>query len=158
MHLSELAISYPSVQCFCNLSAFPQSLSSQLHVLFVSAKMTARTYVLIFFFWAILTVITPTLIFLSENSRLASADSTGQKSAKIKTRKMMGRSVEDSMQTLMALVKMQAVATVAAQAPAPAPTLEISVEVPEKGGEKQNYNSKQDVMYKETVVQMLFEV
>ncbi|XP_022142779.1 uncharacterized protein LOC111004493 isoform X2 [Momordica charantia] len=93
-----------------------------------------------------------------ENSRLASADSTGQKSAKIKTRKMMGRSVEDSMQTLMALVKMQAVATVAAQAPAPAPTLEISVEVPEKGGEKQNYNSKQDVMYKETVVQMLFEV
>lgn len=84
----------------------------------------------------------------------------GQKSAKIKTRKMMGRSVEDSMQTLMALVKMQAVAsgTVAAQAPAPAPTLETSVEVPEKGGEKQNYNSKQDVMYKETVVQMLFEV
>lgn len=81
MHLSELAISYPSVQCFCNLSAFPQSLSSQLHVLFVSAKMTARTYVLIFFFWAILTVITPTLIFLSENSRLASADSTGKKSA-----------------------------------------------------------------------------
>lgn len=34
-----------------------------------SGQMTTRAYVLIFFFWAVLTIVTPTLILLSESSK-----------------------------------------------------------------------------------------
>ncbi|KAG2666708.1 hypothetical protein I3760_15G076100 [Carya illinoinensis] len=49
-----------------------------------------RAFVLICIFWAVLTIITPTLILLSENSKLL--DSNGEKSGgvKAKPRRMVG--------------------------------------------------------------------
>ncbi|XP_023002554.1 uncharacterized protein LOC111496365 [Cucurbita maxima] len=37
--------------------------------------MTPRAYVLIFFFWSLLTILTPALVFLSENSKTSSLSS-----------------------------------------------------------------------------------
>ncbi|KAJ0086712.1 hypothetical protein Patl1_09165 [Pistacia atlantica] len=50
--------------------------------------MTDRAYVLIFFFWAVLTIITPTLILLSESSK-PNFDPNGKESEGINARKMM---------------------------------------------------------------------
>ncbi|BFG17779.1 hypothetical protein CerSpe_040530 [Prunus speciosa] len=50
--------------------------------------MSGRTYVVIFFFWAALTLITPTLIFLSETSK-PYLDSNGEKIEGIKARRMI---------------------------------------------------------------------
>ena len=44
----------------------------------VPQQMSGRIFVVIFFFWAILTIVTPTLILLSENSK-TDLDSDGKK-------------------------------------------------------------------------------
>ncbi|CAN6582620.1 unnamed protein product [Malus baccata var. baccata] len=51
--------------------------------------MTGRTYVVIFFCWAALTVITPTLVFLSETSKLY-LDSNGEEIEGTKGRRLIG--------------------------------------------------------------------
>ncbi|XP_044475639.1 uncharacterized protein LOC123203362 [Mangifera indica] len=50
--------------------------------------MTTRAYVLIFFFWAVLTIVTPTLILLSESSK-PDFHQNGKVREGINTRKMM---------------------------------------------------------------------
>ncbi|GAY43060.1 hypothetical protein CUMW_071680 [Citrus unshiu] len=50
--------------------------------------MNTRAFVLIFFFWAFLTIITPTLILLSESSK-TDLDQNGKVSEGMKPRKMM---------------------------------------------------------------------
>ncbi|KAJ4963845.1 hypothetical protein NE237_023784 [Protea cynaroides] len=51
--------------------------------------MPGRAFVLIFFFWALLSIVTPTLIFLSASSR-ATLDHKGEQSGGTSPRKMMG--------------------------------------------------------------------
>ncbi|KAK8596729.1 hypothetical protein V6N13_001336 [Hibiscus sabdariffa] len=48
-----------------------------------------RTFVVIFFFWAALTIITPTLVLWSESSK-PFLETNGQKSEGIKDRRMIG--------------------------------------------------------------------
>ncbi|XVF63828.1 hypothetical protein PTKIN_Ptkin09bG0117900 [Pterospermum kingtungense] len=55
--------------------------------------MTGRTYVVIFFFWAALTIITPTLVLWSESSK-PNLELNGEKSEGIKNRKMIGYGVK----------------------------------------------------------------
>ncbi|KAK4599800.1 hypothetical protein RGQ29_009729 [Quercus rubra] len=76
-----------------------------------------RTFVLIFFFWAVLTIITPTLIILSENSK-PKLDLNGQIDEVIKVRKMMLYIEKYSTKIPIALAPKEA----PAPAPAPAPT------------------------------------
>ncbi|XP_008444727.2 uncharacterized protein LOC103487977 [Cucumis melo] len=55
--------------------------------------MTPRAYVLIFFFWSLLTILTPALVFLSENSKpsLVSFESTDGENGGIEmSRKVVG--------------------------------------------------------------------
>ncbi|KAB2628122.1 protein RER1B-like [Pyrus ussuriensis x Pyrus communis] len=52
-------------------------------------QMSGRTYVVIFFFWAALTVITPTLVFLSETS-IPYSDSNGEQVEGTKGRRLIG--------------------------------------------------------------------
>ncbi|XP_050159764.1 uncharacterized protein LOC126633236 [Malus sylvestris] len=51
--------------------------------------MSGRTYVVIFVFWAALTVITPTLVFLSETSK-PYLDSNGEEIEGTKGRRLIG--------------------------------------------------------------------
>ncbi|XVE56068.1 hypothetical protein DITRI_Ditri03aG0207400 [Diplodiscus trichospermus] len=50
--------------------------------------MNGRTYIVIFFFWVALTIITPTLVFWSESSK-PYMEVNGQKSEGMKDRKMI---------------------------------------------------------------------
>ncbi|KAI3408713.1 Protein RER1 [Psidium guajava] len=53
--------------------------------------MSGRTYVVIFFFWALLTIITPTLVHLSESSKLKrSLDDENIDSEALRARKAFG--------------------------------------------------------------------
>ncbi|KAE8729235.1 Endoplasmatic reticulum retrieval protein 1B isoform 1 [Hibiscus syriacus] len=52
-----------------------------------------RIFVVIFFFWAALTIITPTLVLLSESSK-PFLDTNGQTSEGIKDRRMIGYGVK----------------------------------------------------------------
>ncbi|XP_062159968.1 uncharacterized protein LOC133867263 [Alnus glutinosa] len=81
--------------------------------------MMERTFVLIFVFWAVLTIVTPTLILLSENSKLDLA-TNGEKREGMKARSMMGYTEKHPAGTTpIALPLTEA----PAPAPAPAPTL-----------------------------------
>ncbi|XVE69857.1 hypothetical protein DITRI_Ditri10aG0025200 [Diplodiscus trichospermus] len=55
--------------------------------------MNGRAYVVIFFFWAALTIITPTLVLWSESSK-PNLELNGQRSEGIKDRKMIGYGVK----------------------------------------------------------------
>ncbi|KAG6670719.1 hypothetical protein I3843_Q043100 [Carya illinoinensis] len=86
-----------------------------------------RAFVLICIFWAVLTIITPTLILLSENSKLL--DSNGEKSGgvKAKPRRMVGFADQKRpskapipLPLMEALVPAPAPAWALAPAPAPA--------------------------------------
>ncbi|KAF3446336.1 hypothetical protein FNV43_RR11515 [Rhamnella rubrinervis] len=53
--------------------------------------MSGRTFVVIFVFWAFLTIITPTLVLLSETSKPYYLDSNAERSGEgTKARRMMG--------------------------------------------------------------------
>ncbi|KAG7943997.1 hypothetical protein I3843_15G074700 [Carya illinoinensis] len=89
-----------------------------------------RAFVLICIFWAVLTIITPTLILLSENSKLL--DSNGEKSGgvKAKPRRMVGFADQKRpskapipLPLMEALVPAPAPAWAPAPAPAPAPAV-----------------------------------
>ncbi|KAK9947057.1 hypothetical protein M0R45_012494 [Rubus argutus] len=75
--------------------------------------MSGRIYVVIFFFWAALTIITPTLIFLSETSKTYS-ELQDERSEGIKARRLIGYAVKSPMSTT--------ITQESAPAPAPAPT------------------------------------
>ncbi|KAG1342805.1 hypothetical protein COCNU_05G010340 [Cocos nucifera] len=74
--------------------------------------MPPRGYVLVFFFWALLAIITPTLIFWSASAR-SNLDPRGEFKNEVRTRRMMG-SVENG-------YKKNTTTTTATQAPAQAP-------------------------------------
>ncbi|KAL4295979.1 hypothetical protein GQ457_12G031170 [Hibiscus cannabinus] len=54
-----------------------------------------RTFVVIFFFWAALTIITPTLVLWSESSK-PFLETNGQKIEGIKDRRMIGYGVKET--------------------------------------------------------------
>nr|DAD40758.1 TPA_asm: hypothetical protein HUJ06_015081 [Nelumbo nucifera] len=76
--------------------------------------MNGRAFVLIFFFWAVLTVVTPTLIILSASAK-SNFNSNGEKSSGLKARRMMGSLEGERIRRALA-------APAPAQAPAPAPS------------------------------------
>ncbi|GAV65653.1 hypothetical protein CFOL_v3_09167 [Cephalotus follicularis] len=82
----------------------------------LSQQMRGRVFVLIFFFWAILTIITPTLILLSESSK-TDLDLRGYMTEGMKARKMMA-DFEKHLDTLITPPPFKP------SAPAPAPTPE----------------------------------
>ncbi|PON40894.1 Transmembrane protein [Parasponia andersonii] len=77
--------------------------------------MSGRTFVVIFFFWALLTIITPTLVHLSESSK--SQHLNEEKSEEIKVRRIMAE--KHSIRTPTSL------ANLPAPAPAPAPSVNV---------------------------------
>ncbi|KAF1893361.1 hypothetical protein Lal_00001828 [Lupinus albus] len=88
--------------------------------------MNERTLVPIFFVWALLTIVTPTLIFLSENSKADLHLNGNYTSEGMKARKMFGYTQNDDIiRTLPSLPKSveaeEEVASASASAPAPAP-------------------------------------
>ncbi|KAM5564928.1 hypothetical protein ABKV19_019124 [Rosa sericea] len=77
--------------------------------------MSGRIYVVIFFCWAALTIITPTLIFLSETSKPYS-ELQDEGSEGIKARRLIGYAVKHRMSTTTAQDSSPS------PSPAPAPT------------------------------------
>ncbi|CAL0305838.1 unnamed protein product [Lupinus luteus] len=83
--------------------------------------MSGRTLVPIFFVWALLTIVTPTLIFLSENSK-PDLDLNGNYTSEgMKARKMFGYTQNDIIRTVPQAKSMEAEEKVAS-APTPEPT------------------------------------
>ncbi|GLT92101.1 hypothetical protein SLE2022_099580 [Rubroshorea leprosula] len=82
--------------------------------------MTGRTYVLIFFFWAALTIITPTLVLWSESIK-TEVELNGEKGNRLKDRKLIGN---PGAQLTNATVSSNPPYTVA---PAPAPATELDL-------------------------------
>ncbi|KAK1321344.1 hypothetical protein QJS10_CPA03g00323 [Acorus calamus] len=80
--------------------------------------MPQRGYILVFVFWALLTLITPTLIFWSASARpsLATQEIKERNNTEIKGRRMMGSSMRDGSQR-----NSSAPAPAPAPGPAPAP-------------------------------------
>ncbi|KAE8712593.1 Endoplasmatic reticulum retrieval protein 1B isoform 1 [Hibiscus syriacus] len=66
-----------------------------------------RIFVVIFFFWAALTIITPTLVLLSESSK-PFLDTNGQVSEGIKDRRMIGYGVKRSCNSSTSSIQMKA--------------------------------------------------
>ncbi|XP_019414656.1 PREDICTED: uncharacterized protein LOC109326427 [Lupinus angustifolius] len=84
--------------------------------------MSGRTLVPIFFVWALLTIITPTLIFLSENSK-ADLDLNGNYTSEgMKARKMFVYTQNDDIIRTMPQAKSVESEEEVASASAPAPT------------------------------------
>ncbi|KAL5845123.1 hypothetical protein ACOSQ4_011081 [Xanthoceras sorbifolium] len=82
--------------------------------------MNARAYVLIFFFWAVLTIVTPTLIILSESSK-ADFDQNGKFFEVMKPRKMMAY-IEKHPRTPDSLARKKLPELAPAPAPGPSPS------------------------------------
>ncbi|XP_017697444.1 uncharacterized protein LOC108511170 [Phoenix dactylifera] len=83
--------------------------------------MPPRGYVLVFFFWALLTVITPTLIFWSASAK-PNLDSQGEFRNEVRTRRMMGSIENGYKKNTTTTTTTTATTTQApAQAPGPAP-------------------------------------
>ncbi|GLT72242.1 hypothetical protein SLA2020_441950 [Shorea laevis] len=80
--------------------------------------MMERTFVLIFLFWAILTIVTPKLILLSENSK-HNLNSDVERSEGMKARRMMGYTEKRPRKTPIAL---PLILEAPAPGPAPAPS------------------------------------
>ncbi|EOY14799.1 Uncharacterized protein TCM_034070 [Theobroma cacao] len=76
--------------------------------------MEGRTFVVIFFFWAALTVITPTLVLWSESSK-PELEFNGQKSEGIKDRKMIGYAVKQVSNATKSSTQLEAAATTGTQ-------------------------------------------
>ncbi|KAE8667477.1 Endoplasmatic reticulum retrieval protein 1B isoform 1 [Hibiscus syriacus] len=66
-----------------------------------------RIFVVIFFFWAALTIITPTLVLLSESSK-PFLDTNGQTSEGIKDRRMIGYGVKRLSNSSTSSIQMKA--------------------------------------------------
>ncbi|MBA0567556.1 hypothetical protein Golob_005109 [Gossypium lobatum] len=69
-----------------------------------------RTFVVIFFFWAFLTIITPTLVIWSESSKPL-LEMNGQKNVGIKDRRMIGYGVEQVSNASISSTQMEAATT-----------------------------------------------
>ncbi|KAG6670718.1 hypothetical protein I3843_Q043000 [Carya illinoinensis] len=81
-----------------------------------------RAFVLICIFWAVLTIITPTLILLSENSKLLDSNGEKNEGVKAKPRRMVGFADQKRpSKAPIRLTLMEAPAPVPARARAPAP-------------------------------------
>ncbi|XVE94686.1 hypothetical protein REPUB_Repub02eG0030400 [Reevesia pubescens] len=72
--------------------------------------MNGRTYVVIFFFWAALTIITPTLILWSESSK-PNLELNGEKSEGIKDRKMIGYGMKQVSNATISTTRLETAAT-----------------------------------------------
>ncbi|KAK4752799.1 hypothetical protein SAY87_021597 [Trapa incisa] len=80
--------------------------------------MSGRTFVVIFIFWALLTIITPTLIHLSNSAKHESNSQGDWRTYEIKARKMVGHIKN---QLLISPRDQYLKAVSRAQAPGPAP-------------------------------------
>ncbi|KAH1057922.1 hypothetical protein J1N35_035987 [Gossypium stocksii] len=69
-----------------------------------------RTFVVIFFFWAFLTIITPTLVIWSESSKPL-LEMNGQKNVGIKDRRMIGYGMEQVSDASISSTQMEAATT-----------------------------------------------
>ncbi|GLT40116.1 hypothetical protein SLA2020_142720 [Shorea laevis] len=84
--------------------------------------MTGRTFLMIFFFWAALTVITPTLVLWSESSK-PDMELNGEKSERLKDRKLIGYPEACSRNATVSSNQLETAAPV----PAPAPATELDL-------------------------------
>ncbi|TQD81952.1 hypothetical protein C1H46_032503 [Malus baccata] len=86
--------------------------------------MSGRIYVVIFFFWAALTVITPTLVFLSETTK-PYLDSNGEKVEGTKGRRLIGIIGYEAQRRPRVLPTTEAPAASPPLSPAQAPVSEL---------------------------------
>ncbi|KAI9118453.1 hypothetical protein K1719_010785 [Acacia pycnantha] len=82
--------------------------------------MSDRTLVPIFVFWAFLTIITPTLVLLSENSK-ADFDLNGNLTDRTKARRMMGEPENDEIRFRTEAQEAMRISAKEEMAPSPSP-------------------------------------
>ncbi|KDP38525.1 hypothetical protein JCGZ_04450 [Jatropha curcas] len=83
--------------------------------------MSERTFVVIFFFWAALTIVTPTLILLSESSKPDLHSNVDKLGGVLNPRRMMGYAEKQAMTTIVPSAAIEA----PTPSPAPEPVLGI---------------------------------
>ncbi|WOL12511.1 hypothetical protein Cni_G21278 [Canna indica] len=118
--------SFPHVDYIAHVATFPISTSQGRRgkglIEEKSADMPPRGYALVFFFWALLTIITPTLIFLSASAKQShGAIEEAMHDLKV-SRRMMGIMENGQFKNTTTTRTTRASTAAPAPAPAPAPT------------------------------------